>query len=253
MKHVMAILFDLHHTLTDLELMEIPAIWRRLSIENGVNLSDIDVDKVWEVMKSTDPIIHEYGLRNNVGPHFGNEPKDWLYSNRILYERLGFKDLPDEVIIKIEKEFQIATVDEPFERIIDDGLSTIKELHRRGYLLGICTRRPTNPDPLLNRYGVRELFGSIQWSGVRGYAKPNPYTLLQAAKELGINPRRCAFVGNYVGADIEAANRCEMMPILLTWANPDEGSKAPEGTLVLENPSELLQVFDSPSGVGSSN
>ena len=39
------------------------------------------------------------------------------------------------------------------------------------------------------------------------------------------------------------AYHAEMMPVLLTWANPEEAQKAAEDTLVLENPEDLLTVF----------
>jgi hypothetical protein len=46
---------------------------------------------------------------------------------------------------------------------------------------------------------------------------------------------------------VEAALRCEMIPVLLTWANPHETEKAPKGTIVLEKPSDLLPWLHSPS------
>ncbi len=243
---ISAILFDLHHTLTEL-IEEIPKLWRRVSIKNGVDISHLDDGTIWEAMKTADSIIHQYQLENDVDPHWGDEPEEWVFVDRLLFEYLGIKNLTDDIIIKIENEFQKT----PIERFTDDALLTVRELHRRGYLLGICTRRTSNPEPFIERMGIRDLFATVQWGGVIGYSKPSPYTLLNASKELGVNPRLCAFVGNYVNADIEAAIRCEMMPILLTWANPNESPKAPQGTLVLENASDLLQVFTSPFEVDS--
>ncbi|MFW9848160.1 MAG: HAD family hydrolase [Candidatus Thorarchaeota archaeon] len=243
---ISAILFDLHHTLTELT-EEIPRLWRRISVKNGVDISHLDDETIWETMKTADSLVHQYQLENDVDPHWGDNPEDWLFFDRFLFQNIGIQDLTDDIIIKIEKEFQ----ETPIERITDDALLTVRELHKRGYLLGICTRRTLNPDLSLERMGIRDLFATVQWGGVIGYSKPNPYSLLNASKELGVNPRLCAFVGNYVSADIEAAIRCEMMPILLTWANPNEGPKAPQGTLVLESASDLLQVFTSPFEVDS--
>ncbi|TXT55221.1 MAG: hypothetical protein BAJATHORv1_40131 [Candidatus Thorarchaeota archaeon] len=50
--------------------------------------------------------------------------------------------------------------------------------------------------------------------------------------------------GNYVSADVEAAIRADMTPILVTWANSEEKEKAPEGTIILNSPSELLPILD---------
>jgi len=59
-----------------------------------------------------------------------------------------------------------------------------------------------------------------------------------------VNPLRCAFVGNSVASDIVAAQRAGMQPILTTWAHPDEAQKAPEGTLIIGEVSELLDLFE---------
>ncbi|MHA2424614.1 MAG: HAD family hydrolase [Candidatus Thorarchaeota archaeon] len=202
-------------------------------------------------MKATNPVIQEYQLKNNVDSHWGGRADDWLHIDRILLESLGISEVSDDVIIAIERDFQLESMKGPFEKMTEDALLTIRTLHKRGYPLGICTRRPVNPVSFLIQSGVRDLFETVQWSGVIGYSKPNPYTLLNGAKELGINPKRCAFVGNYVNADVEAAIRCDMLPVLLTWANPDEGPKAPEGTLIFEKASDILQVFTSPSDEAS--
>jgi phosphoglycolate phosphatase-like HAD superfamily hydrolase len=78
---------------------------------------------------------------------------------------------------------------------------------------------------------------------VPGYTKPNPYLLIQAAMELGVNPRLCAYVGNLVDLDVIAAIRADMLPILTTWANPEETDKAPEQAIVVESLQELLELF----------
>ena len=240
------ILFDLHHTLTAVK-ENVPSIVRRLCLLHDVDLSQYSDDKLEAAFLASDTQMKEFQLANNVDPLWGGKPEDWLPFDRIMFESLGITDLTDELILKMEREFRYEVRDGDYEFFRSDSLETIKELHDRGYRMGICTRRHDDPHSLIERAGALDLFETIQWSGVIGYAKPSPYTLLVAAREMGVNPMKCAYVGNYVGADVEAAIRCEMKPILLTWANPYEGPKAPEGTIVLETPMELLQVFSTRS------
>ncbi|MFW9907296.1 MAG: HAD family hydrolase [Candidatus Thorarchaeota archaeon] len=244
-----AILFDLHHTLTELK-ESITSVFRRISAKHGIDLSPFSDDQMDQANQISIEALNAFQLKNCVDMHWGTKPSDWIPFDRIHFEHLGIANLSDDVIHSIESQWHDALIGD-FEYFTSDALFTIKELYNRGFLLGICTRRNHDPEPLLNRFGIRAMFRTLQWTGVIGFAKPNPYTLIKAAIELGVNPRKCVFVGNYVGIDIEAARRCEMIPTLLTWANPGEELKAPEGTLVFEKPSELLQVFISPSEVVS--
>ena len=97
---------------------------------------------------------------------------------------------------------------------------------------------------LLKREGIVDLISAVTWSGVPGYAKPSPYTLLEAAEIMGINPRLCAYVGNLVEVDVKAAQRAGMQSILLTWGNPGERSKAEKQITIKKNPLEILDMFD---------
>jgi phosphoglycolate phosphatase-like HAD superfamily hydrolase len=119
----------------------------------------------------------------------------------------------------------------------------LEELQRRGYHLGICTRRPDDPTDILRKFGIHHLLSTIQWSSVPGYSKPHPFTLILAADEMGVNPLHCVFVGNSVDADIVAAQRAGMIPILTTWANPEEIEKSHEGMYTIGEVSELLDLF----------
>ncbi|MFX0107149.1 MAG: HAD family hydrolase [Candidatus Hodarchaeota archaeon] len=243
--HISAILLDLHNTITK-HLYSPLKLLVEITGEFGVDLSSFKDTELNEAFEKSDRWFKQEQLNNNVGPHWGQEPRHWLNANRIMFESLGVTDLDNDVILMIENQWHEKVSSSEFEILADDILETLKELRKRNYLLGICTRRTISPDSLLKSHRIDKYFESVQWSGVIGYAKPSPYTLIMAAKELGVNPRKCAMVGNYVNADVEAAKRAGMLPVLLTWANPDEAEKAEKGTIVLESPKELLQLFKGP-------
>lgn len=243
--YIQAILFDLHHTLTGTEMTP-NQLFRKVATAYGVDVSSISETKLQAAIAKSDEYFKEYQMNHNVGPEYGSEPEHWLEADRIVYEELGFSDLDNALILKIEEEWMHATGQTEWEFLIPEARETLFELDRRGYVLGICTRRTHDPKPLLERERIESLFATVKWTGIVGYAKPSPFTLLQAADEIGINPRYIAFVGNYVSADIEAAKRAEMYPVLLTWANPRETENAPEGTIVVQNPLNLLDIFRDP-------
>jgi FMN phosphatase YigB (HAD superfamily) len=101
----------------------------------------------------------------------------------------------------------------------------------------------TDPRELLNSYGIYDMFQSIQFSIVPGYCKPAPYMLIQNAREMGVNPLKCAFIGDDIKRDIPAAKSAGMHPILIV----NEGKEitpGDEGITVIHELNELLELFD---------
>ena len=237
---VRAILFDLHHTLTETKTSVFEII-RIISGRLDFDLTSHSDEKLKDALDKSDRELMQYLVENNIDYLWGGRDEDWLPSDRLFLEALGFRDVSDDAILEFEKAFKQITRDSDWEYFTDDALQCVRSLYSMGYTLGICTRRSDNPKGLIERSKLDRIFKTIQWSGVPGYAKPSPFTLLEAAKEIKVNPRHCIFVGNYVHADVEAALRCEMVPILLTWANPDEATKAPEECIVLEKPSDIVK------------
>ena len=240
-----AILFDLHHTITETR-EPLLSLLQKVIVSSGINLDNISHAEFESAFLNSNALLAKYQLERDVSIHWGSDPSQWIDCNRLVFESLGINDLSDEVILKFETLWKYETRDSDWEYVPEKHIQTLKELHKRGYVLGVCTRRHDNPSDFLHRVGILHLFSTIQWTGVPGYAKPNPYTLLLAAEEIGINPHLCAFVGNYVSSDIEAAIRCEMTPVLLTWANPGEADKAPSDTMVKNSVFDILDIFRKP-------
>jgi len=87
------------------------------------------------------------------------------------------------------------------------------------------------------------MFQSIQYNIVPGYCKPAPYMLIQNAREMCINPLKCAFVGDDIRRDIPAAKSAGMQPILIVnetrEIHPDD-----DGITVINELNELLELFE---------
>ncbi len=245
--YIRALLFDLHHTLT--EVKESPfSLIVSIMKRNGLDVRGITTNDVARAFMVADTELKEFQLRNNVSPHWGTNAEEWVPFVKTLLEVLGLQVPPDEDVLKLEKEFKYEICETDWESFTDDARNAIASLNQMDYPMGICTRRNDSPEALLVREGMSEYFKTVQWSGVIGYAKPSPFTLIEAARELQVNPQHCMYIGNYVGADVEAALRCDMKPILLTWANPYEAEKAPEGTMVFDMPTDFVKWLQSHEG-----
>ncbi|TFF92891.1 HAD family hydrolase [Candidatus Thorarchaeota archaeon] len=238
-----AILFDLHHTLTGTRISPFQLL-REIGQELDVYLEGYSDEELENAFNRSDGWLTSYLVSNNVDIHWGDNPADWLVADRIMFETLGVSDLTDDVIMEFETRWRQAIRGPEYEYFTQSALKTVSELSERGYTLGICTRRFHDPSYLIQSSGVEDLFSVVTWSGVPGYAKPNPYTLLEAAERIGMNPKLCAYIGNLVDADVEAARRAEMIPILTTWADAAEADKAPQDTVIVESLLDLLELFE---------
>jgi phosphoglycolate phosphatase-like HAD superfamily hydrolase len=66
--------------------------------------------------------------------------------------------------------------------------------------------------------------------------------LIKAAAKLGVNPTKCAYVGNMTEFDIPAAKNAGMVPILITWCYSPNDSIPPD-TIVIEHIKDLLEII----------
>lgn len=84
-----------------------------------------------------------------------------------------------------------------------------------GFLLGAASNNDDALTTQLTSVGVVDLFGALKDSGAEGVAKPDPELLWRAARELGVEPRRCLYVGDVDRVDGAAARAAGMSFALL--------------------------------------
>jgi phosphoglycolate phosphatase-like HAD superfamily hydrolase len=236
-----AILFDMHLTITEVDEDFVSLIRRAANIV-GIDLRRYTDQDVNVAIRKCDEWFKSYQIEHDVGIHFGNEIEHWTQVNRMMFESLGIDSLADEVLISVEKEWRELL--KTWETLRPDAKATMMELHERGYKLGICTRRPDDPTSLLKEWGILDIISTVRWTSVPGYAKPYPFTLILAADDIGINPLRCAYVGNSFDMDMVAAKRAGMLPILSIWADVEEATKVKDDTVVISEITGLLDLFD---------
>ncbi len=86
-----------------------------------------------------------------------------------------------------------------------DARDTILELDRRGYILGIIANTITEteiPD-WMEADGVTKYFKAVVLSSKVAIRKPNPEIYWEAARRVGVEPAKCAYVGDNPVRDVQ--------------------------------------------------
>jgi histidinol-phosphate phosphatase family protein len=122
---------------------------------------------------------------------------------------------------------------EALDRLRRAGIPTAVVTNQSGVARGLVSAADV---AAVNRR-VEELLGPVgPWlvcahgpDEACGCRKPAPGLVVEAARRLGVDPRRCAVVGD-IGADVEAARAAGARPVLVPTAatRPEEIAAAPE-------------------------
>ncbi|MCJ7694586.1 MAG: HAD family hydrolase [Anaerolineaceae bacterium] len=133
--------------------------------------------------------------------------------------------------------------------MVDQAKEVVQKLYERGYVLGIISNLITSeeiPD-WLETDGLKHYFKSVALSSVIGIRKPDPEIYLLAARNAGVFPSRCAYVGDNLKRDVTGTriagfglavivnNKQEMMDAVITPENTPDA--------IIHKFSDLLTLF----------
>ena len=130
-----------------------------------------------------------------------------------------------------------------------DVKETVIELDRRGYRLGIIANTITEteiPD-WMAADGLTDYFKAVVLSSKVGYRKPNPEIYWEAARRIGVEPARCAYVGDNPVRDVEGTRLAGFGMMIIFYEpatmakEPPTGESKPEYTV--RTCRELLDIF----------
>jgi len=112
-----------------------------------------------------------------------------------------------------------------------DVQSTIVELSQRGYTLGIIANTLSKTEiPLwLETDNLAQYFKSVVLSSNFGRRKPDPYIYLEAARMAGMDPSRCAYVGDNPSRDIAGARQAGYGTVIILLERETLAKEAPRG------------------------
>jgi len=238
-----ALIFDLGGTLYE-PASDICGLTREFMSEIGYEkIEEFTDEYIKEALVHANNWLWNYMIDNNVPVYWEPKVTEWLQYDRVLFRGLGIRENVHELAEKYQKKW-----DEFFEDVkpilIEGVCEVLEDLKQRDFVLGVASNRYSDPTQALQADGIYDLFGAIEFTGVPGYAKPSPYMLLRVAERVGVNPRKCAYIGNIVEHDVVAAQRADMAPILLTWVDPHEANEITSDVIVIEHIDDLLKIVE---------
>lgn len=130
-----------------------------------------------------------------------------------------------------------------------DATSTIIELHKRGYLLGIIANTITEteiPD-WMEAEGISGYFKAVVLSSKVRIRKPNPEIYWEAARRIGVEPAKCAYLGDNPVRDVEGT-RAAGFGMMIVFLEPATLAKEPptgeiKADYTIREIHELLDIF----------
>jgi HAD superfamily hydrolase (TIGR01549 family) len=133
--------------------------------------------------------------------------------------------------------------------VVGGGREVMEELQKRGYILGIIS----------NLIGTREIpewlkaedyeryFKSVVLSSVLGIRKPSPEIYFEAARRAGVEPAKCAYIGDNLKRDV-TGTRAAGFGMLVIMISPEELAEAEitdenRPDVIIHEFRQLLDVF----------
>lgn len=171
------------------------------------------------------------------------------YSEAELWTQFMLPDYDKNMIYKNSARLTRLWRDHDGRRVArPDVKSTVAELCKRGYTLGIIANTVTEteiPDWMVTD-GVCDYFKIVLLSSKVRLRKPNPEIYWLACKQLGVQPEECAYVGDNPRRDVEGTVKAGFGDMVVIASDTPE--LAPEGCLYhaghfIKNLSELLDIY----------
>jgi phosphoglycolate phosphatase len=121
----------------------------------------------------------------------------------------------------------------------------LDELEDKGIAWGVVTNKPARfTNPLLELLGLTQRAASIVSGDTCPHPKPHPEPLLCAAREIGVAPQSCLYVGD-AERDIEAARAAGMPALVAAYGYLGENDK-PEtwrALSIIDSPAEIMRYL----------
>ncbi len=101
--------------------------------------------------------------------------------------------------------------------VLPDMVSTMRELAGRGYKLGLISNTTSSVEgyQLLEETGLTDLFSCVILSAAFGRRKPHPSLFTEAARQAGVRPDECAYVGDRPSRDLIGARQSAYAEVVI--------------------------------------
>lgn len=192
--------------------------------------------------------------RDVIEPRY-DQYRDWALTfyceapEKTLWTRWLAYDFPRDRVEAAAADLTWAYRKTKGERVVTDGgVETVKELHRRGYTLGIVSDLVgvNEVDDWLDRDGLRPYFKTVQQSSICLIRKPHPAIYYYALQECGADPARTCYVGDNLNRDIVGAKAAGLgMTVAVQYPGkkPQTVTDANRPDRFIHHFQELLDIF----------
>jgi HAD superfamily hydrolase (TIGR01549 family) len=234
---IKALIFDLGGTLYK-PVTDMCSLTRNFLIDLGIG--DYSDSEILEATNAPEEWLTNYMVENQVNLHWVPDYDIWIEYDRRLLSSFEVKDI--EIVKRYQSkwdEFQKTANPE----LIEGCKQGLEKLREHGFKLGVASNRFGDPSEILRDDEILNLFDVVEYTNVPGYKKPSPYMLIRVAQQLGINPNKCAYIGNVAKYDVEAASRAGMVPVLITWIDPQEEELLTTDAVVIEHIDDLMEIL----------
>lgn len=188
--------------------------------------------------------------------------RKWAFANLAeapeseLWTRWLVPDFPAEKVAPLGAELTYQFRQSMGRRVVvDGGREVLEGLQKRGYTLGIISNLiGTREIPeWLEAEGYGHYFKSVVLSSVFGKRKPDPAIYYEAARQAGVDPARCAYVGDNLKRDV-TGTRAAGFGMIIIMISPEELAEAEindenRPDIIIHQFRQLLDIFPGVSGV----
>lgn len=134
--------------------------------------------------------------------------------------------------------------------VFPDTYEVVVGLFRRGYRLGLVSNTTSSVEvpALLKELHIYGCFETIILSTVIGKRKPDPNILLDATRRMGVDPSKCAYVGDQPNRDVAAAREAGFAKSIIINHELKKKADVIEDPMLMpdhriKNLHELLDIF----------
>lgn len=173
-----------------------------------------------------------------------------------LWTKWLLPDYPVEVVAPLSGRLTRLWRDKDGRRVARPEVKdVVAELDRRGYILGIIANTITEteiPD-WLETDGLSAYFKAVVLSSKVRFRKPGPEIYWEASHRIGVEPAKCAYVGDNLIRDVEGTQKAGFgMSIILLEPEtmkkePPTGDQKPDH--IIQTCNDLLAIFPPCAGV----
>ena len=216
---IKAVLFDLDGTLAD-TAPDLGAALRRAQQEDGHPQTPLSALR---------PVTSQ-GVRGLIFAGYGWTP-----------EHTGYTELADRVLAHYAANICVDT------RLFPNVGALLAAIEQRDTPWGIITNKHTRfTTPLTAAMGLSSRAKSIVSGDTTAEAKPSALPMLHAAKECGVAPNHCLYLGDD-RRDIQAAHAAGMIAAAVTWGYhpPEDPIDTWGADLIIDDPLKVLDWLDA--------